>query len=365
LIEIHHEKDTYNFDLTATLGNAHAVSCSSEGKPGGNGKVWSTLVSNYDNSCYNISADAPTLAFIDESKENSGLRISFPKNAHEEQQTYPKRLVIDLVCNKSMSMNDTAIFTLDSIDEIEGIIKISGESYYGCPYFTLNQFFNFLQANQYPFIAVCVVLGIFFTFFGLQVFNVTVFLITTIAGTFVSGILFFEFVKFGTQSWILWVIFGTCLTIGAVLGYLAVKYEKLGFFALGSYLGVIGGLLLYNTILIHVMHDGQNGLFYVIIAACGIIGGGIAIWLWKDVIIIATSIIGSYMTVRALSVLIGGFPNEIAVVNGAEELNLNAYLYLLGIALKAFLGMYFQFKQKRKREEEEDEKESMQAYRRV
>jgi len=93
--------------------------------------------------------------------------------------------------------------------------------------------------------------------------------------------LFFEFVKFGTQQWILWVIFGTCVTIGCLLGYLAVKYEKVGFFALGSYLGVIGGLLLYNSVLVHFMHDGQNAIFYVIIAICGMIGGGIAIWLWK------------------------------------------------------------------------------------
>jgi len=67
----------------------------------------------------------------EEDDENSGLRISFPKNEHEGHHAYPKRLVVDLVCNKTMSKDDTAIFELESIDEIEGIIKISGHSYYG------------------------------------------------------------------------------------------------------------------------------------------------------------------------------------------------------------------------------------------
>ena len=64
LINIHHKQGIYDFDLTSTIGNAHAPSCDSAGKPGGNGKVWSTLVSNYDSSCYNISVDTPSLAFI-------------------------------------------------------------------------------------------------------------------------------------------------------------------------------------------------------------------------------------------------------------------------------------------------------------
>jgi len=230
------------------------------------------------------------------------------------------------------------------------------------------KFIEFLTQYKYPFIGGFTLLGLFFMFFGLRLFNYTVFLITAISGTFVSGILFFELVKFGSQAWILWVIFGACVIIGCVLGYLAVAYEKVGFFGLGAALGVIGGLLLYNTILIHYMQTGgsQNAIFYLILAVCGLIGGGLALWLWKDVIIIATSLIGAYMSVRAISVLIGGFPNELEVLNGAQQLDAFAYIYLVVIVLLAFAGMYHQFSVKRKQqEEEEDEEAQFKAYRRA
>jgi len=145
------------------------------------------------------------------------------------------------------------------------------------------KFIEFLTTYKYPFIGGFVLLGLFFMFFGLRLFNYTIFLITAVCGTLVSGILFFEFVKFGSAAWILWVIFGACVIVGCVLGYLAVAYEKLGFFGLGCALGVVGGLLLYNSILVHVLPtDGNsNAYFYVIMVVCALIGGGLALWLWK------------------------------------------------------------------------------------
>jgi hypothetical protein len=145
------------------------------------------------------------------------------------------------------------------------------------------KFLDFLSTYKYPFIGGFTLLGLFFMFFGLRLFNFTIFLITAVGGTLVSGILFFELVKFGSQAWVLWVIFGACVIIGCVLGYLAIAFEKLGFFGLGAALGVVGGLLLYNTVLIHFMQDGgsQNAIFYAIIVICAIIGGGLALWLWK------------------------------------------------------------------------------------
>lgn len=111
-------------------------------------------------------------------------------------------------------------------------------------------------------------------------FNPAIFIITTVLGTISSGMFFFEFVKFGSQTWILWIIFAACLIIGLVLGYLAITYEKVGFFALGAALGVIGGLLLYSAVISQFAND-NNILFYVVLVICALIGGGLAVWLWK------------------------------------------------------------------------------------
>jgi len=349
----------YNFNVNLTLSTPHTTSCNKSVD------VWATLVDQATETCYDLATAGPAYSLVDPNDENSGLIISYPKNTDESSPHYNKNLTVTLHCNKSADWTDNAVF---SLDKVGSSIEVSTHSRYGCPYFTMPKFIEFLTQYKYPFIGGFTLLGIFFMFFGLRLFNYTVFLITAITGTFVSGILFFELVKFGSQAWILWVIFGACVIIGCVLGYLAVAYEKVGFFGLGAALGVIGGLLLYNTILIHYMQTGgsQNAIFYLILAVCGLIGGGLALWLWKDVIIIATALIGAYMSVRAVSVLIGGFPNELEVLNGAQELDAFAYIYLAVIALLAFAGMYHQFSVKRKQqEEEEDEEAQFKAYRRA
>lgn len=111
-------------------------------------------------------------------------------------------------------------------------------------------------------------------------FSYAVFIITFIATTLFAALLFFEFVKFGSQQWILWVIFGACLLIGAVMGYLTVRYERFGFFCLGAALGCVLGLFVFNAALIYVL-QGKTALFYVVVGVLGLIGGGLGVWLWK------------------------------------------------------------------------------------
>lgn len=95
----------------------------------------------------------------------------------------------------------------------------------------------------------------------------------------------------------------------------------------------------------------------------------------RDVIIIATSFIGSYMGVRAVSVvigkkhyindtimIIGGFPNEINVAKGVESLNAYAYIYLAIIVVLGIVGAYVQYKDKNSREEEEEDNEAISSF---
>jgi len=202
-------------------------------------------------------------------------------------------------------------------------------------------------------------IGLFITFFGLKLFHISVFLISAVAGTLICLILFFEFVKFGPQDWILYVILGASIIIGCAKGYLVVKFEKFGFFLLGAYLGVVGGLFLFNAIIAHFANSAVP--FYVTLSVAGLIGGLLSFWLWKDMIIIATSIIGGYLTIRSISFWVGNFPNEIQVAEGEAKLNAIAYAYLAGALFLALFGMYVQFKMKSKDSEKENDKEEKEA----
>jgi len=172
---------------------------------------------------------------------------------------------------------------LDERRDSDGVLllTITGKSNRGCAVFTISEFMNFLSEYKIVFVCVFFVVGTFIALFGFALFNLTVFILTTSFGTFISGTLFFELVKFNTQGTVLWVVFGTCLFIGCILGYLAIKYEKVAFFALGFVLGGIAALLLYQGILATFLSGRGPAVLYVFMILMGLIGGGLALLIWK------------------------------------------------------------------------------------
>ena len=65
------------------------------------------------------------------------------------------------------------------------------------------------------------------------------------------------------------------------------------------------------------------------------------------------SFIGSYLCLRAVSFYLGGFPDELAVVEGLEEYENTDYIYLGVIIFVAILGIMFQFKYRKGYDKEE------------
>ena len=69
------------------------------------------------------------------------------------------------------------------------------------------------------------------------------------------------------------------------------------------------------------------------------------------VVIVATSFIGSYLTVRSISILLGGFPNEFEInsrMKNRSVMNFGYlfYIYMISIILLFILGVAYQFKRK-------------------
>merc|ERR1711907_151968 len=207
-----------------------------------------------------------------------------------------------------------------------------------------------MQDNQVLFVVIFFVM-----------FNVTIFILAAVSGFFVSAILFYQLASYGSAAWVMWVLFFTCLVIGCALGYLAIKFEKAGFFAVGFCLGGIGFSFLYSTVLGSFLHF-SKAVFYVVGVLCGLIGGGLAMWIYKDILIIATSFIGSYLSVRSVSVYVGGFPSESALINGQVKWSASAIGYLVVIGVMTAGAMYVQFKNKKKEEDEKDEANPQNIY---
>ena len=145
---------------------------------------------------------------------------------------------------------------------------------------SFNQLINFINEHSTLFAIIFGVSGVFLVLFGLQLFKATVFIIAAVVGSLFVGTLFFAFTDLGTEQWILWIILAVAIIFGLVLGYLAVKFKRFAYFAIGAGFGVVAGFILYNAIVSPIV-KGQYGVgpFYLTVGICAIIGGGAAICL--------------------------------------------------------------------------------------
>jgi len=137
----------------------------------------------------------------------------------------------------------------------------------------------------------------------------TIFLVTSLV-LFIAIMIFFAdvIIKYDSADWLSWLAIVISTLIGVLGGYLAVKFEKLAFFAIGACGGWFLGMLLYTSILVHISNS--EAMFYI---PCSILAGilGIASFMIKDYLaILITSLLGSYLLVRSISIFAGGFPNE-------------------------------------------------------
>lgn len=96
--------------------------------------------------------------------------------------------------------------------------------------------------------------------------------------------------------------------LGVVVGILLNRFLMVGLCLLAGVGGYLGGLVLYNTIISFFTQS-------AIALACMTFGLGILVaalaYVFKDTIVIfTTALIGSYLTIRGISMFAGGFPNE-------------------------------------------------------
>jgi hypothetical protein len=339
-----------------SLGSSKVQSCSDP-----NTTVYATesialLGKLINGNCANLAVQAPNYTLINASDASSGLLITFPPVVDADNKAVGPQLVVELTCDPAATIVEQIIFNVT--DVTGNVIRINGASSSGCHLASLNALIDFFAQNMTAFAILFGVIGLILTFFGLKMVNLAVFVIAATAGTLITGTLLFEFTSAQNAPWILWTIFGVSLLLGLALGFVALKFEKAAYFLVGGVLGVVGGLMLYNAVLSHFLAgQGIDGTvpFYITLVICAVIGGGVALLILADILIIATSVIGAYMVVRAISCFAGHFPSESAVANGLATYDVITYVYLVGIVVLAGLGMFFQFSTKPKKDEEEEQ----------
>jgi len=225
-----------------------------------------------------------------------------------------------------------------------------------CPVFTANAFLQFVQDYAWCFGTAFIVLGLFLAFLGRKLFNVAIFMVATIV---VAGLILFIFyatcLSTNTEAWVAWLMVACSVLVGLLGGFLAYKLEKVGAALLCAWGGFCLGVLLNETCLYLVS---SAALFWCVNIGLAIVFGILGFVLFNQAVMIATSFLGSYMTMRGIGIFAGGFPNEYALINMIEagaidNIDPVFYAYLAGIFVMTIIASIVQFKMFAKMEEAE------------
>lgn len=248
------------------------------------------------------------------------------------------------MCDKSKAATDPA--EQISVAGDACAVTVQYNSNQGCPDFSLDLFLAFVAQYWYIWGGVFILLGLFLSLFGNAFVAAVIFLAGTIAAwATLSWLVFFIVDKAGAEpsEAVCWVILGSCLLVGLLLGWLLTKCRKLAIALVGAGGGVALGFMLTTVTLVS-----SGAGYYCIIIGCAL-AAAILTWFLEDyVIMLATALAGSYIFVRGVSFYVGGFPNEFDIKHyidaGIERgwFPASFYGYLGGIAAMFILTLIFQ-----------------------
>jgi len=111
-------------------------------------------------------------------------------------------------------------------------------------------------------------------------------------------------------------------------------------------LGYVLGTLLYD-LFIHKFDNESSVWYYVTVIVLAIIMAIVALWLHDHIIMLATSIVGSYACIRMIGEMTGKFPDETTVVQRIAAGDLDGmpwevYLFMAAMVVLAIVGLIIQ-----------------------
>lgn len=234
----------------------------------------------------------------------------------------------------------------------------------GCKTGDLNGLWRFVENNSIIFGSIFIVLGLYNLILGRKLIRPTLGLIFCMLTIIVILFLFYVLLlPNDVAQWVGWLLLVISIILGGIAGFFASKLVRIGVFFLGVGAGACIGLLLNNLVFYRI---GHVAVLWVLMSVIGL-GLGILSFFWYNyIVIICTSILGSYLFIRGISFFAGGFPNEFTVYERISQGDINGvpgtfFAYMAGLLVVLGLGIFIQIKIKQR---EGDDKPT-DVYRRV
>ena len=157
-----------------------------------------------------------------------------------------------------------------------------------------------------------IVLGLFVAFFGTVFSNVIVFLVGSLATTALLLVILYSLILGPkVKSWLAWLIVSLSILVGLGVGFLLTKTERFYSVFMSACAGFLIGVLIDDSVLYLL---GIKVLFWSVNVGLSLFFGALALRWFEVALILSTSLIGSFLTARGVSLVAGGWTNEFALI---------------------------------------------------
>lgn len=141
-----------------------------------------------------------------------------------------------------------------------------------------------------------------------------------------------------------WIAIGAMLLGGALLGFIAMRALPVGMFAVGASLGVVFASSIRTTVIADLFPKDPRTAFIATAVTLGLILGLLAVFFEKHMLIFSTAYAGAFACAFGVGHFAGHFPTT-QEISEAEKGHVNVWtvVYILAAIGVGTLGMMFQF----------------------
>jgi len=304
---------------------------------------------------------------------DDGVKIKLAEGEqcpYNESEKFSVQYKID--CDEDIDELTFIDFINDPLSPCHKILEI--KSKYGCPQFSIYNFYKFIHDNKIIFLIVLLVMGIILCFFGKKFIYATIFIFSALISFAVIFMFVFNVVLpkgIEVDQTVLTIVFIISFIPGIGIGFLIIKYQH---FLLACILGGVSGFFLsifvYDLILNHFNFANKLYLKIIVYVVVILICIGIGYLSIEHLKIIATSFVGSYSLLRGPTLFLDKFPNEkemadyftdkekLRDLGDDQDVLVKLIIFLICWIFFSILGIYVQYKMWDRSKDEDNDSSS-------
>lgn len=289
------------------------------------------------------------------------------KDGNKCNETSDYGLILQLNCDQYATRSTYSLDTA-SITESPCVPRIIFNSYEACPKYSMGTLWRFWNDHYEWFATSLMLLGLYLMTVGGRFYKITLFLSGELTiSVFLTIIMFAQIYPDNTPTWVVWLTGACSFGIGLGVGYASYRWARLGVLIIGTWVGGLIGALIYELFFSLFVDDDRTLGIWLTIACCAVLVAVGSMFFFDHVVILGSSISGSYLFFRVSFIVFikflqgfaefaEGYPNEFIIYEDYEnetldELESSFYVYVAFMVIFAIGSILFQLRERSKNQE--------------